>query len=267
MNTNLEKYKNDLDSLISLGNQLFHSMQYRCYPKEIKKKFQEIYGENAEEKLKELPDIKSKYQTWYSESLILIKQILPDRLADFVRHYEIPKHRKDLNFANYTIEDYLQGIVVKRGGSRLFGEEAAIPRFSQQIAILSSLRSRFSSTLFDIRQLAQADLFDSELDEARELAKKGFTRAAGALAGVVLEHHLSLVCENHNLQVHKNELSISNLNDILKKAEVIEISVWRNIQYLGDIRNLCDHDKKNDPTQEQIDDLINGTMKIMKTLF
>ena len=45
--------------------------------------------------------------------------------------------------------------------------------------------------MFDIRQLVQADLFDSELDAADELGKKKFTRAAGALAGVVLERHLS----------------------------------------------------------------------------
>jgi hypothetical protein len=267
MNTNFEKYKKDLDVLLDFGGQLFNSMQYSCYPKEFLKSFREIYGDKTEEKIKELPDFNSKYQSWYSEALILIKQILPDRLDDFIRHYEAPKQRKEVNFSNYTIEDHLRCLVVTRNNVKLFGSEAAIARFAQQIAIVKSVYSRFSSTLFDIRQLVQADMFDSELDAAKELANKGFRRAAGALAGVVLEHHLFQICENHNIKVQKIDPSISELNDILKKEEVIETPVWRNIQYLGDIRNLCDHDKKNEPTQEQIDDLLAGTMKIIKTLF
>jgi hypothetical protein len=53
----------------------------------------------------------------------------------------------------------------------------------QQLAILKAVKARFESSLFDIRQLVQSDLFDSELDAAKELAKHGFARAAGALAG------------------------------------------------------------------------------------
>jgi len=59
--------------------------------------------------------------------------------------------------------------------------------------MVKSIRKRFDSTLFDIRQLAQADMFDSELESAAELAKKRFHRAAGAVAGVVLEKHLKQV--------------------------------------------------------------------------
>ena len=68
--------------------------------------------------------------------------------------------------------------------------DAAISRFNQQLSIVKTIRERFRSSLFDIRQLAQADLFDSELEAAKELAKNKFIRAAGAVAGVVLERHL-----------------------------------------------------------------------------
>ena len=34
-----------------------------------------------------------------------------------------------------------------------------------------------------------------------------------------------------------------------------------------DIRNLCDHDKTKEPTPEQVDDLIDGVSKTIKTLF
>jgi len=132
---------------------------------------------------------------------------------------------------------------------------------------LKSVKTRFESSLFDIRQLVQADLFDSELEAAKELAKHKFTRAAGALAGVVLERQLAQVCENHGLKITKKNPSISDLNDILKNADVIDTPQWRFIQHLADIRNICDHSKTIEPTVEQVDDLINGVIKTCKTLF
>jgi len=208
---------------------------------------------------------------WYSEAKVLVKQLLPDRLADFVSHYEKPKSRKSVEVGNYNIEDYLQGLSVTRTTGaytqKIVGPESAVPQFRQQLAILKSVKNRFESSLFDIRQLAQADLFDSELDAAEELSKNKFTRAAGALAGVVLERHLAQVCENHAVKVTKKDPTISELNDALKKAEVIETPEWRSVQYLSDIRNLCDHDKKKEPTGDQVNDLIAGVAKVTKTMF
>jgi len=105
------------------------------------------------------------------------------------------------------------------------------------------------------------------LDAAEELARKKFTRAAGALAGVVLERHLAQVCDNHDIKVTKKNPTISDLNDALKEENVVDVPEWRFVQRLGDIRNLCDHDKKVEPTPEQVSDLVDGVKKITKTLF
>lgn len=121
--------------------------------------------------------------------------------------------------------------------------------------------------MFDIRQLVQADLFESELESAGALAKGGFARAAGAVAGVVLEKHLRQVCDNHGIKVSKKNPTIGDLNDLLKQSEVMEVPQWRFIQHLGDLRNLCDHDKKVEPTREQVSDLITGVAKVAKTLY
>src|SRR5262249_55061415 len=139
------------------------------------------------------------YQPWYSEAKAVIKQLLADRLADFVRHYEKPKTRKEISYENYTIEDGLQGLRVIRspGNEVVVDGRAVIPHVQQQLEILKSAKARFKSSLFDIRQLVMADLLDSELDAAKELAGKNFLRAAGAVAGVVLEKHLHQVCQNH----------------------------------------------------------------------
>ena len=274
MISNLERYKKDLDALTEKGEMLLLAMHSAFEGEKFNTKLREQLGDGADAFFKKLPSFASEYQSWYSESLALIKQLLPDRYPDFVRHYEKPKGRKSIDFENYRIEDCLQGLVTTRtqqlwegGGTKtVAAPEAAIPHFKQQLAIVKSVKARFESSLFDIQQLLQADLFDSEIEAARELAKHKFLRAAGAVAGVVLERHLGRVCSNHSVKVTKKDPTISDLNDLLKGAGVVHVPEWRSIQYLADIRNLCDHNKNVEPTQEQIKDLLDGTAKVTKTL-
>jgi hypothetical protein len=269
MTSNLSKYKSDLDSLIARGEELYVAIQVECYPSVFDTALEKQFKEKAKDVLASLPSFKDSYQSWYSEAKGLIRQLLPDRLDDFVRHYERPKPRKDITHESYRIEDYLQGITVTRGfqKEKVVGPDSAIPQFQQQLNILKAVTRRFETSLFDIRQLVQADLFDSELDGAVELVKNKFTRAAGALAGVVLEKHLAQVCQNHSIKMTKKHPGIGDLNEALKKADVVDTPQWRFIQHLADIRNLCDHSKKIEPGASQVDDLIAGVQKLGKTLF
>ena len=286
MSANMERYKKDLDSLNSKGVELESSMVYEADPQPYAEGVAERAKQNpavakslganpddpkdlaakVQKYLNLLPQFREGYQRWYSESIAVIKQILPDRLPDFIRHYEKPKSRKEITNENYRIEDFLQGLSISVGSEIRVARSAAVPHFQQQTAILKACSARFESSLFDIRQLVQADLLDSELDAAKELSKHGFTRAAGAVAGVVIEKHLAQVCENHSVKITKAKPTINDLNEALKTAGVIEIPTWRFIQHLADIRNLCDHNKTAEPTQEQVDDMIAGVSKISKTV-
>jgi hypothetical protein len=174
-----------------------------------------------------------------------------------------------VTYETYRVLDYLQGLTVTQGYAKekVVGPDAAIPQFRQQLFILKALEGRFESSLFDIRQLVQADLFDSDLDAAGELLRKKFARAAGAMAGVVLERHLVQACDSHGVKITKKSPVISDLNDALKGAGVIDIPQWRFIQHLADIRNLCDHSKTQEPTVEQVDDLVAGVRKTIKSVF
>ena len=267
--TNLEKYKSDLDKLIRNGQALLVALQMEYNRKQSEEIYKKMLGDKYDEFAKKLPHFSTGYQSWYSEASAVVKQLVPDRLGDLIRLYEKPKTRKEVTWENYVIEDLLQGLTVTRGYNKevIVNGAAGIPRFEQQVEILKSAQGRFESSLFDIRQLVQADLFDSELDAARELLKNKFVRAAGAIAGVVLERHLAQVCQNHNMKPTKKHPTISDFNDLLRNNSVIDTPQWRLIQHLGDLRNLCDHSKNREPKTEEIDDLISGVDKAMKTLF
>ena len=264
---NIDRYRKDLDHLLRKGELLKYAIEHECFPQEFAHVNRESLGDGAEQFIQALPSFREDYQPWYSEAKALVRQLLPDRLSDFTRYYEKPKSRKEITHENYTIEDYLQGIRFTLRSSKGVGPDAAIPCFHQQLSIVKAIRERFRSSLFDIRQLAQADLFDSELDAAKELAENKFTRAAGVLAGVVLERHLKEVCGNHGLTLRRKAPQISHLNDALKGGSVIDIPQWRSIQHLGDLRNLCAHDKESEPTLDQVKDLLTGVAKVTKTIF
>ena len=75
------------------------------------------------------------------------------------------------------------------------------------------------------------------------------------------------MCENHVVKIAKKLPVISVLNEALKEASIIDVPQWRFVQHLADIRNLCDHGKTKEPTVEQVNDLVAGVRKIIKTLF
>lgn len=265
--TNLDKYKKDLTMLIKLGEDMYLDLTFRAMEKQGKK----IDKEHQEVKKQVSGAFESKYQKWYTEAYAVIKQLLPDRLNEFEAFYKADSKRKNVDATTYKIQDWLMGLRAapnKYSGEMPFDDFAAVNmRFAVQLEILKSLSTRFESSLFDIQQLVQADLFDSELDSARELHKNGYLRAGGVVAGVVLEFHLSQVCKNHGLTLKKKDASISDYNDLLKSNNALDVPQWRFVQRLGDLRNICGHKKHREPTSEEVAELIDGTEKITKTLY
>lgn len=206
------------------------------------------------------------YETWYSEALAVITQVLPDRTDDFRSLYKIER-RKEIDFASYTLSDYQIGLRITRGYENLFDpDSAAVAKFSQQLNIVRAAKAIFGSRLVDISAVLQADIFESELDAARELLKNGYDRAAGVVAGVVLEEHLGQIAKARRLTVRSKSPTISTYNDALKDASAIDVPTWRFIQRLGDIRNLCGHAGSRDPTRSEVSELIDGVDRVTKTV-
>ncbi|WP_422050122.1 hypothetical protein [Shimia sp.] len=272
MSERTKKFSDVLNGLIHEGNKLNMALRHECEKSTFEAELNHLY-DNDQEKvatyLKELPSFRVDYQKWYSEAQAVIKQVLPDRLSDFVSYYEYQRVRKSIDFQNYMIKDYLQGLRITRGGGYevVADGSAAIPEFEQQLNIVKAAKNTLDSTLLDLSAVLQADLFDSEIETAGALAKAGYLRAAGAICGVVIEKHLSHVRESHNLKIAKKNPGISDLAQLLRTSGIITLAQERFTQSLADTRNVCSHAKGREPTKEEISELVEGTGKVLKTVF
>ena len=210
-----------------------------------------------------------EYQQWYSRAYKLVEALAPERLNEFASYYLIDPKRKIPDAGNYVLQDYIKGIGARTNSyhTPLWDiHQIASIRVVNQVQIISALFSRIDSVLQDIKGHLFAELQDSELRAATQLQKIS-VRAAGALAGVVLERHLQQVAVNHNVNISKQNPTISDLNDPLKNRGVYDTSLWRKIQYLADIRNMCSHQKSVEPTKEQVGELISGVNAVIKNVF
>jgi hypothetical protein len=208
-------------------------------------------------------EFSARYQNWYSTALPLVEQLLPDRYEEFHRYYR-NEQRKALIWSTYTISDFLRTNTPAGISSP---ETIAFMSFNVQVDIVVSAMKRLESRLADIKGILQAELFDSEISAAGDLAKKGHLRAAGAVAGVVLERHLAKLAIDHNVKVRKAHPTIGDLNDPLKNAEIYDVPTWRKIQHLADIRNICDHFKGREPSRDEVEELIRGADWVVKNVF
>jgi hypothetical protein len=97
-----EKYRESVEDLIKRGFDLVTVLAYEVAPDAAKKKY-------GLETVDSLPSLRSEYESWYSEALATLRQLLPDRVDDFVGHYKPIKPRKNIDLSTFTISDFLHG--------------------------------------------------------------------------------------------------------------------------------------------------------------
>lgn len=200
------------------------------------------------------------YNSWYSKALPLVRQLIPERYTEFQELYRLEKRdQNNIDTLTYTISDYL----LRPTTDAFF---SFISKFKLQSSIIASANIRIDSIINDVKGVLQAELFVDELDAADNLFENGHFRASGALAGVTIERHLGQVVENHQIKIIKKNPTIADFIQILKDESILDTPNWRLLQRLSDIRNLCVHKKKRDPTKDEVKELIEVTRKIVKTL-
>lgn len=219
-------------------------------------------------------EISIKYQSWYNQAMYIIKTIIPERLSEFCNYYN-RKEYKVFDFSKYSIQDYLSGFKPTKP-SILIDDlpTCAKNMMLQQLTILKSVEDFVESVAKSLNFEIIAEINDTEIKTAKTLLRYN-VRASGCIAGVLLESHLKRVLKKYNPsdKTKDKELNLSVLNDKLRELHIIDDVLWRKIQWLSDIRNLCDHNKIDEgtghtiePKKEDVKELIDSTEKIIKTI-
>jgi len=116
---------------------------------------------------------------------------------------------------------------------------------SEFIAAMDDYKNGYLTSL---KNLIQADVFDSELEQAQELLSSGYKLAAAVIAGVVLETTLRDICYQNALTIGK----LDKMNSDLVKAGVYNKLQQKRITALADIRNSAAHGKPEEFTDSDV---------------
>lgn len=106
--------------------------------------------------------------------------------------------------------------------------------------------------LLSIKNLVQAELFDSELELATELLKSGYKGPAAVVAGVVLETSLKDICTQLKIPLGK----LDKMNSDLAKAGHYNKLQQKKITALADIRNRAAHGDWTSFSDNDVQDMI-----------
>ena len=115
--------------------------------------------------------------------------------------------------------------------------------------------------LTSIKNLIQADVFDSELEQAQELLSSGYKLAAAVIAGVVLETALRDLCNQNSLPIGK----LDKMNSDLAKAGIYNKLQQKRITALADIRNSAAHGKPEEFSDNDVTMMIRDTEQFLIT--
>lgn len=94
--------------------------------------------------------------------------------------------------------------------------------------------------MLSLRTLVQAEVFDNELDQARELLNSRYKAAAAVACGVVLETAIRELCARNGITAGAKD-KLDTLNASLTKAGVYNTIQQKRVTYLSGIRNSAAH--------------------------
>lgn len=113
--------------------------------------------------------------------------------------------------------------------------------------------------LLSIKTLVQAELFDSELEQALELLSSGYKGPAAVVAGVVLETTLKDLCTQNGIPHAK----LDSMNSELTKAGVYDKLQQKKITALAHIRNSAAHGNWDSFNKEDVQEMIHYVGKFL----
>jgi hypothetical protein len=120
-------------------------------------------------------------------------------------------------------------------------------------AVFDAARDDFDGGyLTSVRNIIQAEVFSTELDQAHELLSGGYITAAAVIAGVVLETTMRRLCDDEGI----SHGALNKMNADLLKAGRYSMLVHKRITALADIRNNAAHGHTDKFNKDDVADMI-----------
>jgi hypothetical protein len=119
--------------------------------------------------------------------------------------------------------------------------------------------------MFNVRELARADVESDIISQAQVLLEAGYQRAAAVLAGAVLEEHIRSIAPSWGAPTHNNKgdpLTLAPLNDELKKAGTYDSVLWSKIGFLTRIRNEAAHGGEFKQAKDEVEAMLASVIDI-----
>lgn len=116
--------------------------------------------------------------------------------------------------------------------------------------------------LNSVKNLVQAEVFDNELDQAKELLKAGYAAAAAVIAGVVLETTLRNMCRDNGIAFGK----LDKMNADLTKQGLYNSLTQKRITALAGVRNSAAHGKSEEFNKDDVNSMINEVERFVASV-
>jgi hypothetical protein len=135
-------------------------------------------------------------------------------------------------------------------------------RFNRVRAVFLAAKEDFEGGyLSSVRNLVQAEVFSTELEQARELLNAGYQTPAAVICGVVLETSLRDLCQAQGLAIGK----LDKMNSDLAKAGKYNSLVQKKITALAAIRNSAAHGNSADFSKKDVESMLDDVERLLES--
>ncbi|UBH63109.1 DUF4145 domain-containing protein [Proteus vulgaris] len=135
------------------------------------------------------------------------------------------------------------------------GLETNLDIFNRLEAIFIAIKEDYEKGyITSYKALIQAELFENELEQAKELLSSGYITASAVIAGTVLETSLRELCKNKSIPNGK----LDKMNADLAKQGVYNLIQQKAITAIAGIRNSAAHGKVNDFDKDDVKNMISS---------
>jgi hypothetical protein len=141
------------------------------------------------------------------------------------------------------------------------------PNAQQAFGVLLSVKDDFESgSLFSLKRLIEAELFEEFLEQAEHLLEAGYFQPSAIIVGSVLEDGLRKLCEANEVTLPEKP-KLDWMNSELAKKAVYSKLVQKKITTIADLRNSAAHGKWDEFDRSDVEAMLRDVRDIMTKHF